>query len=221
MLASSHFSSSSETYVALFFLPSSLHPSSLATLPVDLRIRTSQWHHREIELQWREEDEAGVEVTRRCVSLSAPPMDVLVRHLCDFTEAVSNSPGIMPRLRISTVSTRPFRLHLLRSFPSFTRCHVLFQQPFGTSHDHIHSVSLQLRTPSLRADDELPQAQLDRAAHALRSQFGEYVTSFPLIVTALITQRRILQVRSAHLVSNERLVTFLYDVRHYRARDDY
>ena len=104
MLASSHFSSSSETYVALFFLPPSLHPSCLATLPVDLRIRTSQWCHREVELQWREENEAGVEVTRRCISLSAPPMDVLVGHLCDFTEAVSNSPGIMPRLRISTVS---------------------------------------------------------------------------------------------------------------------
>ena len=104
MLASSHFSPSSETYVALFFLPSSLHPSCLATLPVDIRIRASQWCHREVELQWREENEAGMEVTRRRVSLSAPPMDVLVRHLCDFIEAVSNSSGIMPRFRISTVS---------------------------------------------------------------------------------------------------------------------
>ena len=54
-----------------------------------------------------------------------------------------------------------------------------FQQPFGTS--HTHSVSPQLRTPSLHADDDLPQAQLDRAASALRSQFGKCVTSFPLI----------------------------------------
>ena len=52
-----------------------------------------------------------------------------------------------------------------------------FQQPFGTSHDHTHSVSPQLRTPSLHADDDLPQAQLDRAASALRSQFGECVAS--------------------------------------------
>ena len=126
MLASSHFSPSSETYVALFFLPSSLHPSCLATLPVDIRIRASQWCHREVELQWREEDEAGTEVTRRCISLSAPPIDVLVRHLCDLTEAVSNSPGIMPRLRISTVSIRSFRLHLLHSLPSFIRCYVFF-----------------------------------------------------------------------------------------------
>ena len=67
-----------------------------------------------------------MEVTRRCISLSAPPMDVLVGHLCDLTEAVSNSLGIMPRLRISTVSIRPFRLYLLHSFPSFIRCYVLF-----------------------------------------------------------------------------------------------
>ena len=126
MLASSHFSPSSETYVALFFLPSSLHPSCLATLPVDIRIRASQWCHREVKLQWREEDEAGTEVTRRCISLSAPPIDVLVRHLCDLTEAVSNSPGIMPRLRISTVSIRSFRLHLLHLLPSFIRCYVFF-----------------------------------------------------------------------------------------------
>ena len=77
MLASSHFSSSSETYVALFFLSSSLHPSLLATLPVDLRIRASQWRYREIELQWRDEDEAGVEVIRRRTSLSGPSLDVL------------------------------------------------------------------------------------------------------------------------------------------------
>ena len=105
MLASSHFSSSSETYVALFFRPSSLHPSSLATLPVDLRIRAPQWRYREIELQWREEDEAGVEVVRRRTSLSGPSMDVLAAHLCEFTELVSNSQGIMPRLRVATVST--------------------------------------------------------------------------------------------------------------------
>ena len=126
MLASSHFSSSSETYVALFFLPSSLHPSCLATLPVDIRIRASQWCHREVKLQWREEDEAGTEVTRRCISLSAPPIDVLVGHLCNLVEAVSNSPGIMPRLRISTVSIRSFHLHLLHLLPSLIRCYVLF-----------------------------------------------------------------------------------------------
>ena len=95
-----------------------------------------------------------------------------------------------------------------------------FQQPFGTSHDHTRSVSLQLRTPSLHADDDLPQAQLDRAASALRSQFGECVAFSSLIVAALVIQRRILQVRSAHLVSSEQLATFLRDVRRYRARDD-
>ena len=64
-----------------------------------------------------------------------------------------------------------------------------FQQPFGTS--HTHSVSPQLRTPSLHADDDLPQAQLDRAASALRSQFGKCVASSSLIVAALVIQRRI------------------------------
>ena len=82
-----------------------LNPSSLATLPVDLRIRAPQWRYREIELQWREEDEAGVEVVRRRTSLSGPSMDVLAAHLCEFTELVSNSQGIMPRLRVATVST--------------------------------------------------------------------------------------------------------------------
>ena len=66
-----------------------------------------------------------------------------------------------------------------------------FQQPFGTSHDQTRSVSLQLRTPSLHADDDLPQAQLDRAASALRSQFGECVASSSLIAAALAIQRRI------------------------------
>ena len=103
MLASSHFSSSSETYIALFFFPPSLHPSSLATLPVDLRIQASQWRYREIELQWREEDEAGVEVIRQRSSLSGPSLEALVTYLCDFTERVSNSQGAMPRLRVSTV----------------------------------------------------------------------------------------------------------------------
>ena len=59
-----------------------------------------------------------------------------------------------------------------------------FQQPFGTLHDHTHNVSPQLRTLSLHADDDLPQAQLDRAASALRSQFGECVASLSLIVAA-------------------------------------
>ena len=59
-----------------------------------------------------------------------------------------------------------------------------FQQPFGTSHDHTHNVSPQLRTLSLHADDDLPQAQLDRAASALRSQFGECVAPLALIVAA-------------------------------------
>ena len=104
MLVSSHFSSLSETYVALFFFPPSLHPSSLATLPVDLRIRALQWRYREIELQWREEDEAEVEVIRQRASLSGPSLDVLTSLLCDFTELVSNSQGVMPCLRVSTVS---------------------------------------------------------------------------------------------------------------------
>ena len=176
MLASSHFSPSSETYVALFFLPSSLHPSCLATLPVDIRIRASQWCHREVELQWREEDEAGTEVTRRCISLSAPPIDVLVGHLCNLVEAVSNSPGVMPRLRISTVSIRPPSACICSIyFPHSFVAMCSFQQPFRAS--HTHSVSPQLRTPSLHADDDLPQAQLDRAASALRSQFGKCVAS--------------------------------------------
>ena len=64
-----------------------------------------------------------------------------------------------------------------------------FQQPFGTA--HIHSTSPQLRTPSLHADDDLPQAQLDRAASALRSQFGKCVASFSLIAAALVIQHRV------------------------------
>ena len=52
-----------------------------------------------------DEDEAGVEVIRQRTSLSGRSLEVLVTHLCDFTEPVSNSQGAMPRLRVSTVST--------------------------------------------------------------------------------------------------------------------
>ena len=63
---------------------------------------------------------------------------------------------------------------------------VLFQQPSGTSRDRENRVPRHLRTPSIRADDELPQSQLDRAAHALRSQFGKRVASLPLIISITV-----------------------------------
>ena len=124
MLASSHFLSFSESYVVLFFFPLALHSSSLATLPVDLRIRAPQWRFREIELQWREEDESVVEVIRRHASLLGPSMEALTARLCLFTELVSNSFGIMPCLRVSTVSTFLFRFHSPHSHFPFIPCYM-------------------------------------------------------------------------------------------------
>ena len=76
------------------------------------------------------------------------------------------------------------------------------------SRDRENRVPRHLCTPSIRADDKLPQAQLDRAAHALRSQFGECIASFLLVAAALVIQFHVLQALSARLDTSERLVTF-------------
>ena len=97
---------------------------------------------------------------------------------------------------------------------------VLFQQPAGTSRDRENRVPRHLRTTSIRADDELPQLQLDRAAHALRSQFGKRVASFVRVTATLVIQFHVLQALLARLDTSERLVTSSARFLHYTVRCD-
>ena len=106
-LASSHFNLANGTFVALFFLRSHQHPRLLSELPDSIRVRVSQWCGLAVSLEWREEDESGQDVVRRALELQGPSQVLLTAHLCHFVALVSASTGVMPRLRVMTVSTFP------------------------------------------------------------------------------------------------------------------
>ena len=107
ILASSHFNLSNNTFVALFFLRSHQHPRLLSELPDSIRVRVSQWCGLAVSLELREEDESGQDVVRRALELQGPSQVLLTAHLCHFVALVSASTGVMPRLRVMTVSTLP------------------------------------------------------------------------------------------------------------------
>ena len=106
ILASSHFSLSNNTFVALFFLRSHQRPRLLSELPDSIRVRVSQWCGLAVSLEWREEDENGLDVVRRALELQSPSQVLLTAHLCHFVALVSESTGVMPRLRVSTLPSR-------------------------------------------------------------------------------------------------------------------
>ena len=108
-------SSSPDSFVALFVFVSStssvitrhtfrchLHPNSSIKLS---RSRTV--------VAWR--GRVGVEVIRRRALLSGPSMDALAARLCLYVNLVSCSQEIIPRLRVSTVSTRLSIFHLMHT----------------------------------------------------------------------------------------------------------
>ena len=128
LLASSSFDPATNVFVALFFLKGHQHPRLLSELPDPIRIRVSQWSGLAVTLEWREEDGDGHEIVRQALELQGPSQVLLTAHLCHYVALVSRSAGVMPRLRVMTVSA-PFSRHLSRAAHVFnilpSRCSVL------------------------------------------------------------------------------------------------